>query len=90
MKEAVEAMKNVDIEGQEEGKDLLKTSMIIGIVYLSAIVPATVIIFLMYVKCRTHKNLKWIVSFTLIGEFALSLTCMILSFMAGNKYQGKN
>ena len=28
MAEAVEAMKNVDIEGQEDGKDLLKTAMI--------------------------------------------------------------
>ena len=90
MAEAVEAMKNVDIEGQEDGKNLLKTAMIMGIVYLSVIVPVTVIIFLMFVKCRTHKSLKWIVGFTLLGEFALSLTCMILSFMAGSKYHGKH
>ena len=64
--------------------------MIIAIVYVSGILIPVFIVMCYVIKCRRHRCLKWLVGITLFIEFALSLTCMILSFVASAKYSDRS
>ena len=82
MDEAIRLMNDVDIDDLDSPSALLETAMIIAIVYVCAVGIPTGIILVMVIKCRRHRVMKWLPAVTLFIEVALSLTCMILAFLA--------
>ena len=44
---------------------------------------------LMVIKCRNHRALKWLPAVTLFIESGLSVSCMILSFLAVDEYDNR-
>ena len=87
MKEAIAVMDDIDIEDLESPSDLLTAAMIIAIVYVCAIGFPVFFIMCIVIKCRTHCCLRVLLLITLIIEFCLSLTCMILAFVAQGRYE---
>lgn len=60
--------------------------MVIAIVYVSLILFPAFFIMCIVIKCRRHCCLRLLFFITLCIEFCLSLTCMILAFVAASKY----
>ena len=90
MREAIEVTKSVNVDELESGKNLLKTAMIIAIVYVSAITLPAVTIYFCVEKCREHRFLPRLVIGTIIVEFGCGIACIILSIMSGSKYYDKS
>ena len=89
MNEAIRLMNEVDIDDLDAPSALLETAMILAIVYVCAVGIPTGIIMVMVIKCRRHRVMKWLPAATLFVEVGLSLTCMILSFLAVDEYDNR-
>ena len=90
MREAIEITKSVNVDELESGKNLLKTAMIIAIVYVSAITLPAVTIYCCVEKCREHSLLPRLVIGTIVVELGCGIACIILSIMSGSKYNDKS
>ena len=86
MKEAIAVMDDIDIDDLESPSELLRSATIIAIVYVCAIGFPVFFIMCIVIKCRTHWCLRVLFFITLFIEFCLSLTCMIIAFVAQGKY----
>jgi len=89
MKSAILLMEDIDIEDLESPEALLTAAMIIAIIHVSAILGPTIAIMCIVVKCRRHCCLRALFFITLCIEFALSVTCMIIAFVAVERYDDR-
>ena len=89
MNEAVTVMQSIDIEGLDNGETSLRIAMIFTIVYEGLILIPTFFILCMAIKCRRHCCLKLMVIITLLLEFGIALTCMIMALSSASQYEDR-